>query len=125
LKQRFRMATIEDWRKKIDKLDRRLVRLLNQRAKFTDEIGKVKQKRGLDAYSPSREEEVLRNVMKWNDGPLPVDVLRRLYERILDESRTLEKEAMRNRKLKSRSSASNSSLWKGLKRQLRAGKRKS
>jgi chorismate mutase len=118
------MATIEDWRKKIDRLDKRLVRLLNERAKFTDEIGKVKQKRGLDAYSPAREEEVLRNVMKWNAGPLPVDVLRRLYERILDESRTLEKEAMRNRKLKSRPSSSNSSLWKGLKRQQRAGKRK-
>jgi chorismate mutase-like protein len=117
------MATIEDWRKKIDRLDKRLVRLLNRRAEFTDEIGKVKQKRGLDAYSPSREEEVLRNVMKWNDGPLPVEVLRRLYERILDESRTLEKEAMRNRKLKSRSSASNSSLSKRLKRQTRAGKR--
>jgi chorismate mutase len=109
------MATIEDWRKKIDRLDRRLVRLLNERAKFTDEIGKVKQRRGLDAYSPSREEEVLRNVMKWNAGPLPVDVLRRLYERILDESRTLEKEAMRNRKLKFRSSGSNSPLRRGLK----------
>jgi chorismate mutase len=118
------MATIEDWRKKIDKLDKRLVRLLNERAKFTDEIGKVKQRRGLDAYSPAREEEVLRNVMKWNDGPLPAEVLRRLYERILDESRTLEKEAMRSRKQKSRSSASNSSLRKGLKGQPDAGRRK-
>jgi chorismate mutase len=117
------MATIEDWRKKIDRLDRKLVRLLNQRAKFTDEIGKIKEKRGLDTYSPAREEEVLRNVMKWNAGPLPGEVLRRLYERVLDESRTLEKEAMRNRKLKSRSSASNSSVWKGSKRQARRKKR--
>lgn len=92
------MPTIEDWRRKIDKLDKKLVKLLNERAKYTDEIGKLKEKRGLDAYSPSREEKILKNVLRWNDGPLPTDVLRRLYERILDESRTLEREAMLNRK---------------------------
>jgi chorismate mutase len=94
------MATIEDWRKRIDKLDKKMVRLLNERARFTDEIGKLKQKRGLPAYSPAREEEILRNVIKWNKGLLPAEVLRRLYERILDESRTLEKEAVDSRKLR-------------------------
>jgi chorismate mutase len=92
------MRSIEDWRKKIDFVDKRLVRLLNQRAKFTERIGRLKEKRGLGVYSPSREEQILRNVMRWNKGPLPIDVLRRLYERILDESRTLEREAMSNRK---------------------------
>ncbi len=103
------MPTIEDWRRKIDKLDRKLVKLLNERAKHTDEIGKLKEKRGLDAYSPSREEKILRNVLRWNKGPLPTDVLRRLYERILDESRTLEREAMLNRKLSIRSGSKRSS----------------
>jgi chorismate mutase len=117
------MGTIEDWRKRIDRLDKKLVGLLNQRARFTDEIGKLKQKRGLNAYSPVREEEVLRNVMKWNGGPLPADVLRRLYERILDESRTLEKEAMQNRKLKPRSSSAHSSLQRRSKRRPRRGKK--
>ena len=102
------MATIDDWRKKIDMLDKRIVRLLNERAKYTGEIGKLKQKRGLDAYSPEREEEILRNVLKWNEGSLPTDVLRRLYERILDESRTLEREAIQDRKLKTHSGKQNS-----------------
>lgn len=97
------MATIEDWRKRIDQLDKKLVTLLNERAKFTGEIGKIKEQRGLPAYSPSREEEILRSVQKWNKGPLPAEVLRRLYERIIDESRTLEKEAMDNRRLRSHS----------------------
>lgn len=101
------MATIEDWRKRIDQLDKKLVTLLNQRAKFTGEIGKIKEKRGLPAYSPSREEEILRSVQKWNKGPLPAEVLRRLYERILDESRTLEKEAMDSRGLRARASGQN------------------
>ena len=117
------MGTIDDWRKRIDRLDKRLVRLLNQRARFTDEIGKLKQKRGLNAYSPAREEEVLRNVMKWNDGPLPAEVLRRLYERILDESRTLEKEAMHNRRLNPRSSSTHSQPQGGAKRSPRKGKK--
>jgi chorismate mutase len=102
------MATIEDWRKRIDKLDKRIVALLNERAKFTGEIGKIKEKRGLPAYSPAREEEILRSVMKWNKGPLPAEVLRRLYERILDESRTLEKEAMDERRQRGHSGGMNS-----------------
>lgn len=111
------MTTIEDWRKRIDKLDKKMVRLLNERAKYTDEIGKLKEKRGLPAYSPAREEKILRNVKKWNKGPLPSEVLRRFYERILDESRTLEKEAMDNRKLRPHSSEPNSlpkKEWKDL-----------
>ena len=103
------MPTIEDWRRRIDKLDRKLVKLLNERAKYTDEIGKLKEKRGLNAYSPSREEKILRNVLKCNKGPLPTDVLRRLYERILDESRTLEREAMLNRKVSVRPGGQKSS----------------
>jgi chorismate mutase-like protein len=104
------MATIEDWRKRIDKLDKKIVTLLNERARFTGEIGKIKEKRGLPAYSPAREGEILRSVMKWNKGPLPAEVLRRLYERILDESRTLEKEAMDDRRLRRHSAGPNSSL---------------
>ncbi len=92
------MATIDDWRKRIDRVDRQLVSLLNERARLAEEIGKLKERLGLDVYSPEREEEILRNVIRWNDGPMPVGVLRRLYERILDESRTLEKIAMLSRK---------------------------
>ena len=102
------MATISAWRRKIDKLDKKLVRLLNERAKYTDKIGKLKEKLGLGAYSPEREEEILRNVLEWNEGPLPTDVLRRLYERILDESRTLERETIQDRKLKTHSGKQNS-----------------
>ncbi len=92
------MPTIDEWREKIDQLDKKLVELLNERAKYTDEIGKLKQEYGLDAYSPKREEEILRNVLHWNKGPMPVGALRRLYERILDESRKLEREAMQRGK---------------------------
>jgi len=88
------VKSIDDGRRKIDRVDRKLVQLLNDRAAFAKQIGRLKKRLGLDVYSPEREEEILRNVMKWNKGSLPPDVLRRLYERVLDESRTLERTAM-------------------------------
>ncbi len=92
------MGKIEDWRNKIDEVDKKLVELLNERAQYADEIGKIKEQLGLEAYSPKREKEVLENILKHNKGPLNNLALRRLFERIIDESRRLEREAMSERK---------------------------
>jgi chorismate mutase len=92
------MGNIEHWRKKIDDLDKQLVELLNERAHYADEIGKIKEQLGLEAYSPNREKEVLENILKHNKGPMNDLALRRLFERIIDESRKLEREAMIERK---------------------------
>jgi chorismate mutase len=92
------MSSIDDWRDKIDELDRKLVELLNERARYADEIGKIKEQLGMEAYSPKREKDVLDNIMKHNKGPLNDLSLRRLFERIIDESRKLEREAMNARK---------------------------
>ena len=92
------MDSIEHWRNKIDETDKKLVELLNERARFADEIGKIKEQLGMEAYSPKREKEVLENILKHNNGPLNDLALRRLFERIIDESRKLEREAMSERK---------------------------
>lgn len=92
------MDSIEHWRNKIDETDKKLVELLNERARYADEIGKIKEQLGMEAYSPQREKEVLENIMKYNSGPLNNLALRRLFERIIDESRKLEREAMLERK---------------------------
>jgi chorismate mutase-like protein len=92
------MSSIDEWRAKIDDVDNKLVDLLNERARYADEIGKIKEQLGLEAYSPQREQEVLRNVLGSNKGPLSDAALRRLFERIIDESRKLEREAMIERK---------------------------
>ena len=88
------MDPLTDWRKKIDEVDAQLVKLLNARAQYAEEIGKVKHSLGLDAYSPEREEEVMKNVMEMNPGPLTGRAIRRLFERIIDESRSVERLAM-------------------------------
>lgn len=92
------MSSIEEWRDKIDAIDRKLVELLNERARYADEIGKIKEQLGMEAYSPKREKEVLDNIMKHNAGPLDDLAVRRLFERIIDESRKLERESMNVRK---------------------------
>lgn len=92
------MASIDDWRDKIDEIDKKLVALLNERARCADEIGKIKEQMGIEAYSPKREKEVIDNIIRHNAGPLNALALRRLFERIIDESRKLEREAMLERK---------------------------
>ena len=83
---------IADWRKKIDELDRRLVELLNQRAQAAHEIGKLKRDIGMPIYEPDREQAVFGNVRKVNKGPLPDQDLLRVYERIMDVMRQIQKE---------------------------------
>src|SRR6266446_9600038 len=83
---------IADWRKKIDELDRRLVELLNQRAQAAHEIGKLKREVGMPIYEPDREQAVFGNVRKLNQGPLPDRDLQRIYERIMDVMRQIQKE---------------------------------
>ena len=84
-------AQLEDLRKRIDLLDESLVRLLNARAACALEIGKVKRALGVPIYQPDREAEVLNNVQAWNNGPLDSPAIKRLFERIIDEARHLER----------------------------------
>jgi chorismate mutase len=84
-------AQLEDLRKRIDLLDESLVRLLNARAACALEIGRVKRAMGVPIYQPEREAEVLKNVQAWNNGPLDMAAIKRLFERIIDEARHLER----------------------------------
>ena len=83
---------ISDWRKKIDELDRKLVELLSQRAQAAHEIGKLKRAAGMPIYEPDREQAVFGNVKQRNPGPLPDRDLIRIYERIMDIMRQIQRE---------------------------------
>jgi chorismate mutase len=85
---------IEDWRKKIDELDRKLVALLSERARAAVEIGRLKRDTSLPIYEPDRERVVFENVQQANRGPLPGRDLVRIYERIIDVMRNIQKEEM-------------------------------
>ena len=83
---------ISEWRKKIDELDRKLVELLSQRAHAAHEIGKLKREAGMPIYEPDREQAVFRNVCGMNPGPLADPDLLRIYERIMDIMRQIQRD---------------------------------
>jgi chorismate mutase len=82
---------LTECRVKIDDLDRQLVELLNRRTLIVEDIGRAKQSVGLPVYEPKREEDVYRNILAHNGGPLAPEALRRIYERIIDEMRSQQK----------------------------------
>jgi chorismate mutase-like protein len=81
-------------REKIDSVDLRLLNLLNERTSIVQEIGRIKNSSQLPVYEPRREDQVFSNVTSHNNGPLPNDALRRIYERIIDEMRKVQKDRM-------------------------------
>ena len=82
---------IEDLRQRIDWIDEQLVRLLNARAECALQVGQRKKASGMDIYQPAREREVLDNVQRLNTGPLDDGAVKRLFERVIDEARRLER----------------------------------
>jgi chorismate mutase len=84
---------IDELRQQIDDLDTRLVELLSKRAACALAIGHEKKLIGLEVYQPSREADVLSHVQRINPGPLNNEAMKRLFERIIDEARRLERVA--------------------------------
>src|SRR5580692_2646644 len=82
---------IADWRKKIDDVDRKLVALLSERAQAAVAIGKLKRDTSMPIYEPDRERIVFDNVQAANQGPLQGRDLVRIYERIIDVMRNIQK----------------------------------
>jgi chorismate mutase len=91
------LRVLADCRKVIDSLDLELLAILNQRTRIVEKIGKVKEECSMPVYEPKREDEVFRNVMEHNGGPLPPDAVKRIFERVIDEMRTLQKLRMNNK----------------------------
>jgi chorismate mutase-like protein len=78
-------------RDKIDAIDLELLDLLNRRTRVVEEIGRTKESLAMPIYEPKREEDVFRNVISHNAGPLTPDALQRIFERIIDEMRSLQR----------------------------------
>lgn len=86
-----REAEIAVLRARIDKIDARLVSLLSERAECALAIGHLKRALHMAIYQPAREIDVLDHVCRLNAGPLDDEAIRRLFERIIDEARRLER----------------------------------
>ena len=78
-------------RRKIDELDVEILKLLNARTEVVEEIGRIKRELTMPVYEPKREDSVMTNVLAHNAGPLDDAAVRRIFERIIDEMRSLQK----------------------------------
>jgi len=84
-------VTIDDYRQEINRLDRELLRIFNERAQLALHIGEIKKELGLPVYDPEREKRIFEAMTAANPGPLESDAIIRLFERVIDESRRLER----------------------------------
>ncbi len=82
---------IEQIRQKIDDVDRRLLEALNERAQLVLDLAQFKIAEGLKLFDPEREAYILKTVTENNPGPLSIRAVTHLFERIIDESRSLER----------------------------------
>ena len=87
-------AKLEQYRILIDDVDRRIVELLNERTTVVENIGLVKRYAHLPIYEPKREDQVFANIVGCNQGPLSPEALRRIFERIIDEMRSIQRQRM-------------------------------
>ena len=83
--------TIDDYRKEINRLDAELLRIFNERADLALKIGEIKKELGIPVYDPEREKRIFETMSRENPGPLEDDAIVRLFERVIDESRRLER----------------------------------
>jgi len=83
---------LEEWRGKIDSIDRQLASLLCQRLLFAGNISAVKTRIGETVLQPEREKEVLNNVLSQTESPMVGQALERIYHCILNESRLIQHE---------------------------------
>ena len=84
-------AQVNDLRRRIDQIDDQLMKLLNSRSACAVEIGRIKRHIGMPVYQPEREKWILDRVERNNPGPLDRGAVRRVFERVIDESRRLER----------------------------------
>ena len=86
-------------REQIDAIDLRILELLNRRTSVVEEIGRIKKEAHMPIYEPKREDQVYLNVTSNNGGPMPNDAVKRIFERIIDEMRKVQKARMEQKGL--------------------------
>jgi chorismate mutase len=83
--------SIDEIRQEIDRIDSELLRTFNRRAVLALNIGEIKKGLGLPVYDPAREKKIFMRMKEENSGPLDDNAIVRLFERVIDESRRLER----------------------------------
>jgi len=84
-------VALQKYRGEIDKIDGRLLDLLNRRGRLAQRIGAIKREHSLAIVEPSREQQVVANLMAANRGPLSNDAVERIFLGVMIEMRNLQR----------------------------------
>jgi chorismate mutase/prephenate dehydratase len=83
-------SKLKGLRKKIDRVDGKILSLLNERSRVALQIGKIKAENREEIYAPNREKTLLVHLAKRNKGPFPNHALRAVFSEIMSASRFLQ-----------------------------------
>jgi len=81
--------SLQDLRKKIDRIDSRLLGLISRRARLAREVGRLKRP-SAGVYDPAREEEILDRILAANPGPLKGEALAAVWREVVSACRRME-----------------------------------
>jgi len=93
---------LSDWRERIDKLDLKLLDLLNERASFVFQLIPLKRQKAIPVEEPEREAAVRANVNRHNRGPLSDEALGRIFDAIMEEMKAVQRDELRSEKRRPR-----------------------
>lgn len=88
---------IDALRREIDQIDQQILELLGARVRAVLSVGDYKRARGLPVYDPERERDLLARLCRSAEAPLDAGTVRRVFERVVDESRRLEQHHVNRR----------------------------
>jgi len=74
----------------VDRIDLKILQLLQQRTKLSAQIGKTKRRHGADIYVPERESELRARMKRLSAGKLPARAVTAIYREILSGSRAAQ-----------------------------------
>ncbi len=86
---------LEDLRKKIESIDRKLIYLLNQRMKITEQIGREKYRLGLPVKDQNREKFILSRLKNHSFEKIDSNFLTDIFQIILKKSREIQQNNFR------------------------------
>ena len=77
-------------RARIDDVDSKILALVGERVKLAIEVGEVKRRHDLPVFDPEREKRLIERLVARKEAPLDAELVRRLFERVIAESRRIE-----------------------------------
>ena len=83
---------IQELRIEIDKIDNKIIDLLNKRMNYVNQVGDIKKKNNEPIYRPEREKEIIDRLSNNSNGKLTHQAIKSIFQEVFAVARNLESE---------------------------------